>query len=338
MTQSLKNRFSLALRVTLAALIMGLLFRIAGWDALRVAFMETRWSWMIAVYLVAIASILVNAALLRFLMKSTGLEVGFGRVLLAKAQATFVSLILPGDMFAGAAKWANLSAATGDRAGVLSAMVFSKVALAVPPLVIGSIALTRNNPFPETGISGVAAAVAVVVLVVTVLMLHRTSGRFVDELMLAASRKMPLPLRSGAQGLVTAVRELRTMRLSGYLVTAALSLIVFGLAILGIFFAAKAVDITVPVTAFFWVIMFLFISRLLPLTVGNIGVREGILVLSFGLYGIEPATAILVGLLMFSSLIIVGVIGAAYQVAVAMGWLEWTRDHHKRNRAEVTPP
>ena len=87
MIQSLKNRFSLVLRVTLAILILGLLFRVAGWDALRVAFVETQWSWMIAVYLAAIASILVNAALLRFLMKSTGLEVGFGRVLLAKAQA-----------------------------------------------------------------------------------------------------------------------------------------------------------------------------------------------------------------------------------------------------------
>lgn len=336
MIQGRKSRFSLVLRVTLAVLILGLLFRVAGWDALRIAFLETRWSWMIAVYLAAIASILVNAALLRFLMKSTGLEIGIGRVLLAKAQATLVSLILPGDMFAGAAKWANLSAATGDRAGVLSAMMFSKIALAVPPLVIGSVALAWNNPFPETEISVVAAAIAVVVLTATVLTLHRTSGLFVDELMLATSRKMPSPLRSGVQGLVTAVRELRTMRRSGFLVTTLLSLIVFGLAILSIFFAARAVDVMVPVTAFFWVIMFLFISRLLPLTVGNIGVREGILVLSFGLYGIEPATAILVGLLMFSSVIIVGAIGAAYQVAVAMGWVEWTRDYHKHDRPEVS--
>ena len=73
--------------------------------------------------------------------------------------------------------------------------------------------------------------------------------------------------------------------------------------------------------------MFLFISRMLPLTVGNIGIREGILVLAFGVYGVEPAAAILVGLIVFSSIIIVGVVGAIYQVAIAMGWIEWKRNN-----------
>jgi hypothetical protein len=68
------------------------------------------------------------------------------------------------------------------------------------------------------------------------------------------------------------------------------------------------------------------------LTVGNLGIREGILVLCFGLYGIEPATAILVGLLMFSGVIIVGAIGAGYQIAIAMGWLKWTLDNSEQDR------
>ena len=222
------NRFALLLRITAAALILGLLFRFAGLDALRSAFAETQWSWLIAVYLTEIASILLNATLLRFLIKVPGLEVGFGRVLLAKAQATFVSLVLPGDMFSGAAKWANLSAATGDKAGVLSAMMFSKIALAIPPLVIGSVALAWKNPFPDTYISGVAAAVAAAVMIATVLLLHRSTGTVADKLILAAARKLPLAFQTGAAQLVSAFSEMRNMRISGYVITIALSLAVFG--------------------------------------------------------------------------------------------------------------
>ena len=75
---------------------------------------------MAAVYLIALISILVNAFLLRFLLSSIGLQVSIGRVILAKSLSTFYALILPGDLFAGVAKWADLSAATGDKARVLS--------------------------------------------------------------------------------------------------------------------------------------------------------------------------------------------------------------------------
>ena len=336
MNQKLKKRFLLLIRLSLSVLIIGLLLRIAGWAALKTAFVGTRWSWMIAVYLTAVTSILVNASLLRFLLRSVGLQVALGRVLLAKFQSTFFSLVLPGDMFAGLAKWANLSAATGDKAGVLSAMIFSKIALAVPPILVGSIALATKNPYPDSGIGIVAMGVAIAVTVATALILHETSGRVIDGLVMAASRRAPAFVQTGVQGLLSAIRELRTLKASGYVVVLGLSVLVFGLSILSIFFAAQAVNVTVPISAFFWVSMFLFISRLLPITVGNLGVREGILVFSFGLYGVDPATAVLVGLLMFSSVFFVAVIGAGYQIAIAMGWLDWNLDKGRQERARIT--
>lgn len=328
----------LLIKLSLSCLIIGMLFRIAGWPALETAFMGTRWSWIIAVYLTAMITILVNASLLRFLLTSIGLQVGLGRVLLAKFQSTFFSLVLPGDVFAGLAKWANLSAATGDKAGVLSAMVFSKAALAVPPILIGSIALAIKNPYPDTGIEIIATGVAIALTVATALILHETSGRVIDGLAVAGSSRAPAFVQTAVQGLLSAIRDLRALKASAYVVVLVLSVLVFGLSILSIFFAAQAVDVTVPISAFFWVSMFLFISRLLPITVGNLGVREGILVFSFGVYGVDPATAILMGLLMFSSVFFVAIIGAGYQIAIAMGWLDWSLDKGRHERARITRP
>jgi hypothetical protein len=35
---------------------------------------------------------------------------------------------------------------------------------------------------------------------------------------------------------------------------------------------------------------------------------------------------------MFSGVIIVGAIGAGYQIAIAMGWLKWTLDNSEQDR------
>jgi uncharacterized membrane protein YbhN (UPF0104 family) len=319
----LKNRISLLIRILLAAVILGLLFRLVGWDELQTTFSEIRWPWMAAVYVTALISILVNASLLRFLLRSIGLQVGIGRVILAKSLSTFYALILPGDLFAGVAKWADLSAATGDKARVLSALIFSKIALAIPPLLIGSLALAASNPFANNDVTLAATGMAFAVITVAILILHPASGRRIDGYVFAALRSVPEFLRIRGQSLLAALGDFRELNVSGYLLALGLAFLVFATGIVGLSLAAKAGGVTVPFSTFFWISMFLFISRLLPLTVGNLGVREGILALSFGLYGVEPAKAVLVGLLMFSSVFIVAVVGAGYQVAIAMGWLNW---------------
>ena len=166
-------------------------------------------------------------------------------------------------------------------------------------------------------------SMAFAVITVAVLVLHPASGRRIDGYVSVALRSAPDFLRTRGQSLLTAVGDFRGLKASGYLLALGLAFLVFAIGIFGLSLAAKAGGVTVPFSTFFWISMFLFISRLLPLTVGNLGVREGILALSFGLYGVEPANAVLVGLLMFSSVFIVAVVGAGYQIAIAMGWLNW---------------
>jgi hypothetical protein len=56
------------------------------------------------------------------------------------------------------------------------------------------------------------------------------------------------------------------------------------------------------------------------LTFNNLGVREGLLVLAFSNYGVAAAKAIGVGLAMFSSSILIGLIGGMCQMALALDW------------------
>jgi hypothetical protein len=133
-------------------------------------------------------------------------------------------------------------------------------------------------------------------------------------------------MRKPGERLLTSLVEFQQLRLHAYIVILALSFSVFAVGILSLYSATAAVGIEVPLAVLYWVSLILFISRMLPLTIGNLGVREGILVAAFGLYGVQPAPAVLVGLLMFSSMLLIGMIGGAYQLAIASGWIAWRPD------------
>jgi uncharacterized membrane protein YbhN (UPF0104 family) len=149
------------------------------------------------------------------------------------------------------------------------------------------------------------------------------TGGKIDAFVGKVLRYTPDFFRLHATSVLNAFAELRKLRLVTYAAALAMATLVFGLAILATWFAASAASVEVPLSAFYWINLFLFISRLLPLTVGNIGVREGILAVAFGLYGVPAAAAVLVGLLMFSSFLLIGMVGGAYQAAIANGWVEW---------------
>lgn len=320
---NIDRRLAWLARVFLALLIFAVLFRAIGWSGFADALSGVRWRWLAALYAAVAAAVLVNASLLRYLLTSTGLEVSLLRVFLAKALSAFYSLLLPGDLFAGVAKWADLSAATGDTARVLSCLLAMKVALAMPPVVIGSLALLVSSPLPGPGLTIAASVMAVTLVTALVLALHPVPGKYIDRLLAAVLRLAPEFVRSRAAVVLDGISRLRTLPALSYVVVSALALGVFSLAILSMWCAATAASVDVPLSAFFWINLILFLSRLLPITVGNLGVREGILVLAFGLYGVDPAASVLVGLLMFSSFLFSGLIGAAYQIAIANGWVKW---------------
>lgn len=311
------------LRIAAGGSIIALLVWGIGREHFAAALSRTDWRWIVPLYANASLMIVLNAVLLRFTMRSAGLQPGLGRVLLAKFLGSFYSLILPGDVFGGAAKWADLSAATGDRTRVFSSMLLTKIALAIPPLVVGSIALAIDNPLDEPLLVVFAAGSAILVLSVTAFVLSPLSGTSLNLLTARLLNGLPAIVRAPGGQLLTSVEEFQRLRSSDYAIALSLSLAVFLLGILNIWLAMTAVGLDVPLWALFWVSMILFISRMLPITVGNLGVRESIFVVAFGLYGVEPAPAVLVGLLMFGTQILTAVIGGAYQFALAAGWASW---------------
>jgi uncharacterized membrane protein YbhN (UPF0104 family) len=128
-------------------------------------------------------------------------------------------------------------------------------------------------------------------------------------------------LRPKVQRFFEALTSFRSFRARDHIEVLSLVLAVFWLGILSFFCATRALGLDVPIPTLVWISLALFISRLLPITFNNLGVREGLLILALGPNQVEPALAVALGLLMFSNTIWIGLLGAACQVAIAFGWV-----------------
>ncbi len=79
--------------------------------------------------------------------------------------------------------------------------------------------------------------------------------------------------------------------------------------ILASFIIAKALNISVPLILFFPIMPIVYILTLLPVSLGGLGVREGILVYLLGNVGVSPSDAVALSLLIYFNRVIIGAVG-----------------------------
>jgi len=299
---------------------LAFLVHFVGWQALVDALASASLPWLLSMWGFAVATFAVMALNLFLLLKKLGLKVTYGRVLLANALANFYSLLVPGDLMAGLAKWAVLSTATRNSGASLSAIVINKIALAIPPVVLGSAALVLQNPFPDLPVAEMAGFSVLLIVIGLTLALSARSGAIIDRILLSLARRLPARLHRGFLSLVESLQRFRQFRKRDHLVIVLVAFIAFSTGLVAFYFATRTFGAHVPLLTLAWISLALFLSRLLPLTFNNLGIREGLLVLTLPGHDVSAATAIGIGLVMFSSSVLIGLLGGLCQMALALGW------------------
>ncbi len=89
------------------------------------------------------------------------------------------------------------------------------------------------------------------------------------------------------------------------------SLLIQGFSALAAQLFFTALGIEIPYVANLFATSVFFIVFVLPISFGGIGVREVAFIMVYGLFGIEPETAVLVSLFQFSAILVSNAIGAA---------------------------
>lgn len=329
-----KQVLKLLAKVSVAVILLVLVFSQVDLTDFRQTVKNARWQYLLGVWGSTTLFSLLQSVALRWILRKQDCEVGLNTIFGATCITSLYGLVVPGLVSTGV-KWYILKRTTGKGVNVLSAMLYNQVTLTVVMMAVGLVGMIVVNPtkvlWPSVGrlwivplLSGVALAI---ILLVSVLILNERTGGPAMRLLLAALGLLPEPVREKGRTVLTQIATFQSAGWRFHLVIASINAVdALLVGLLWYFFAARAASVAVPVSVLIWLCAIVFLLGKLQVTVANLGVREVALVGLLAGYGVSRSAALLMSMILLSSMVFLAVLGVVYQ-------LVWTLRSRK-----TTPP
>lgn len=312
----------LILRLAVTAALLYWVARQIDFGQFRQTAHTTRWPFVFATWLLTAVFSLVQSVALRVILRRQDCHVRLNTLFGASTITALYSLILPGILSTGV-KWYVLKRDTGKGSQVFSSMVYNQMTLFVTMTVIGLIAVLVQNPIvpaaaqqPSRVLAVIATLLLILVLLSSVLLLNPRTGRFAIRVFGWLLKPGPEKLRRKGREVLEQIAAFQTAGGRFHLKIAAINALDVGaVCVLSYVTAARAAGIRVPFGLFICLCAGVYVLSKLPVTLANLGFREVTLVGLLAGYGVEPSSALLMSMVLFSSQIFMAVLGIVYQLA-----------------------
>jgi uncharacterized membrane protein YbhN (UPF0104 family) len=205
-----------------------------------------------------------------------------------------------------------------DKSFVLSTLIYERMVGAFTLLLIGLIATLSSRAFDQYAgtVYFAEAVIGLGLIAAATLMSDYVSSRVAQLIRMAGTRFKVERLGEAAARTLEAISELRSHH--GMLArTVAISLavrIVWGL---GCFSVARALDLPLGLPTVFAFISLVDLLRLMPLSVGGLGVREWLIILLFAGVGISRERALTFSILAFAPVYLTAITGGVIYISTA---------------------
>jgi uncharacterized membrane protein YbhN (UPF0104 family) len=322
MSDRTKQILKLVAKLAVALILLVWVFSLVERDSFRAALQNARWHYLVAVWSGNVLFALLQAYTLRLILRKQDCEVGLHTLFATTCVTAFYSLFLPGLMSTGV-KWYILKRSTGKGVNVLSGMVYNQATLTIVLLIAGLVALALASPTQPASADParpshlpiVCLALAGFLVVSTVAVLNDRTGGPALRLLRAALYPWPHAVQEKGRAVLDQIAVFQTAGWRFHAIIALLN-VLDGLLVGSLIYllAARAAAVVVPIGALVWLYAVVFALSKIPITIGNLGVREVTLVGVLGLYGVSHSAALLMSMVWFSGAIFMGLLGAAYQL------------------------
>lgn len=300
------------------------------WQTVKAA----RWHFLAAVWVWTAFLFWLRSVKMRLVLRQQDCDVGVGTLFSATCVTALYSMILPGMLSTGV-KWYILKKSTGRGGTVLSGMFYSQLLTMIVMTVFGLAALMITNPtsllFPGVQNRWVLPAVCglllAMVLLVTLLLLNARTGGVVIRVLKRSLKPFGATAHRRGQDLLDQIAGFQTAPVRfhfGITLLTVADTLVGG--VVGYIISAEGANIDAPVGLFVWLCAFIYILGRLPISIANLGVRESLLVSMLSLYGVDKPAALLMSMILFSRLVVMALVGAAYQISWTAGKRRATSD------------
>lgn len=299
-----------------------------------------RWQLLIAIWVMTIAFFWIRSIKMQLILKKQDCKVGIPTIFKASVVTSLYSMILPGLLSTGA-KWYILKKDSGKGSNVLSSMVYNQLVTMFVMISFGLAALMITNPvlLLKADVNNrwllplICGILLTVIIVILLLLLNsRTGGRITYGFGFFL-KPFPLKIRQKGREILDQIATFQTAGSGFHLKIASITIIDTLLCSIIIYFlSARAANVTAPTGVLVWICAAVYVLGRMPISMANLGVREVTLVGLLGLYGVEKSQALLMSMIIFSSLVFMAVIGAVYQIS----WAVSSKKHTKSNDEKMS--
>jgi uncharacterized membrane protein YbhN (UPF0104 family) len=266
----------------------------------------------------------LKALKFQLILKKQDCRVTMPLLFKASCITALYNMITPG-MLGVTVKWYILKKDTGKGTNVFSSMVYNQFTDLLVTAVLGLAALMLTNPsakiIADTGRKWLLP-------VICGILLNRKVGEKFDGIIRFTLKPLPAKWRQKGFEIIEQIAVFRSAPLKFHfnmLVITTLVAVV-GTTILYVI-AAKAAGIAVSVLIIIWLSAIIFFLGQLPISIGNLGVREVTLTGLLAIYSVEAPQALLMSMVLFSAVVLMAAIGAIYQ----MSWSIKSKDQLPAN-------
>ncbi len=301
-----RQRITLFIRLGLSIVLIGLLFSLID----RKHFVEHLRSLNVSYFLLGLSCYVVSVALWsvrwHLFIRATGEVVSLWRVFQTTITGVFFSMFLPTVVGTDLGRMYEMSRDREDKVSVVSTVLLDRLMGLLTLVLIALVALVIGYEFAGD------SSIAITIVMATILMIVGWLLFFNRDLMRSFLWVFQLPagkqLEPGLRSLYNALYHLQSQPhlLISTLIVSILNNLV---EVVSVILIARALDIQTEAVYFFIFMPLIWLITTIPISIGGLGLREGVFAFFFGQVGVSSEEAVAMSLLYYGCSVVVGFAG-----------------------------
>jgi uncharacterized membrane protein YbhN (UPF0104 family) len=311
-----KSKLILAFKIAISVLLLGYLFVKVDLSAIAGALRRVDLSFYFFSTLVALVSNVFIAGKYYLLTRQTAIYHPLRTLVKINFISRFYALFLPSAVGREFVRWIKVTRNREGRVSFAASILFERLTFLMVLILCGSVPLYLNASMPQL-VSlrmrlqpWIALAIIGISLMLTFFLsasVRSLSGAIAGRLLHRFADKFDLPA-------VVENFSLAGRKAAPYAIIVGLSVVWQIFFISRLFMLIKAAELPLSLIDIVWMGSLVLLLQTLPISLSGIGLREGAYAYLFTLYGLPPEKGVLLGILFFSQMLIMALIGGAFEL------------------------
>jgi glycosyltransferase 2 family protein len=257
-----------------------------------------------------VVQLYISSWRLRLLTDHQGMSITTAQIAGITFTAQFYGLFLPGSLTAGALRWYRIAQVDGKKTAALVAIVVSRGIYTLALIALGVLFLIADGTVDSTVTTLALVGLLVCLLGLYVAVFNASAVGLARRMRRQTSGAWLTAFRTVLDRLITASEGFRALPSRVLAWTATLGLLENLVGMISVFLMAKAIAMEIGFASLAWARSAIQLATLFPISFAGIGIREGGFIVLLEPYGVPNEEAVTLGILVFSRLILIAVIGA----------------------------